>query len=176
MPKVIDDGTHAVSRRAVLHGVGALLPGVALATAGGATAAAAAAPAGAVHGAFSAAGYTWPTVSGSVRTGAAVSGAVFTLTADGRPLAGRRVRFSISSFHEADRSLWFEAGVGGQRGKAMLRVGYLDLDTDAAGTVALDRWLRRGAVPTAAVGTRPLLRAQLVGSETILAAVRLTVV
>ena len=174
MPELIDSGAQGVSRRVVLRGVGALLPGLVLTVAGGGVPAAASASAagGAVQGTFSGSGYSWPTVASTVEAGEAVSGVVFTLTEGGRPLADRRVRFSISSFHVVGGSVWFEAAPGQ---KSVGRLGYLDLDTDGSGTVALDRWLRRGAVSTAAIGAHPVLRAQLVGSETILASARLSV-
>jgi hypothetical protein len=98
---------------------------------------------------------------------------VFALAADGRPLTAVRVRFSISSFHAVERSVWFEAA---PHRKTVLRLGYLDLDTDQSGLVLLDPWLRLGVVSTAAIGARPMLRAQLVGSENILATARLSVI
>ncbi|MEU8075025.1 hypothetical protein AB0B31_06200 [Catellatospora citrea] len=141
----------------------------------GETAAAAAesrpAPGGAAQGAFSAGGYTWQ-ATGSPGP-QAVSDVVFTLAAGALPLAGRRVRFSISEFHAVGRSVWFEAASGR---RPVRRFGHVDLDTDAAGIVRLDPWLRLGAVPTSALGARPVLRAQLVGAETILASARLAVV
>ncbi|MBB5873680.1 hypothetical protein F4553_007114 [Allocatelliglobosispora scoriae] len=176
MPESIDGGTRMVPRRVILRGTGALVPAVILASATGG-AAAAASPSAAdrtsgdrtVRGAFSAGGYGWPAAEPRAR---AAAGVTFTLTAGGLPLADRRVRFSLSEFHAAGRSLWFEAAPGP---KPARRLGYLDLDTDASGTVLLDRWLRLGAVPTAAIGAHPLLRAQLVGSETLLASARLSV-
>lgn len=175
MPELIDGGAQGVSRRVVLRGAGALLPGVILTAAGGGVAAGASVPAahGAVQGAFSALGYSWPTFASEVQAGEAVSGVVFALTTGGWPLADRRVRFSISSFHAVGRSVWFEASPGR---KSVSRLGYLDLDTDESGTVVLDQWLRCGAVSTAAIGAYPVLRAQLVGSETILASARLSVI
>ncbi|WP_017240227.1 hypothetical protein [Streptomyces sp. SS] len=105
---------------------------------------------------------------------------VFTLTGpNGRPLPGRRVRFSLSAFHTVNPSLWFEvpgaSGASGASGglKSPAQYGYLDLDTDARGTVALDTWLRHGTVPTDAAGHD--LRAQLVGTETILTTTHLSV-
>ncbi|WP_155370998.1 hypothetical protein [Catellatospora vulcania] len=162
-----------MSRRVLLQGVGAMVPAVALAAAVEGTAAAAAAPTadGAVRGTFSASGYSWTSQAPGEQGFA--SGVVFLCTAGGLPAPGRRVRFSISSFDAVAGSVWFDAGTGR---KAMDRRGYLDLDTDAAGTVVLDRWLRRGGVPTTAVAARPVLRAQLVGSEKILASARLSVI
>ncbi|WP_144124070.1 hypothetical protein [Catellatospora sichuanensis] len=176
MPESIDGGVREVPRRAVLKGAGALLPGLMLPVVAGGAAAAAASPppsGGATQGVFSAGGYTWPVAGSPGRTARGVSGVAFTLTAGHLPLAGRRVRFSISEFHAVGRSVWFEAAPGR---KPVRRLGYVDLDTDAAGVVQLDPWLRLGAVPTSALGARPVLRAQLVGSETILASARLSVV
>ncbi|WP_314615406.1 hypothetical protein [Streptomyces stackebrandtii] len=178
MPEWVDDGGRGPSRRSLLRTAGALLPGLVLGVAGtGVAAAGTASAAGAPRGTFSSPGYSWP-ASGAPATGARASsgapatGVVFVLTApDGRPLPGRRVRFSLSSFHAVRPSLWFEVPEGR---KSPGRYGYLDLDTDAEGAVALAPRLRHGAVPTVAV--RPVLRAQLVGSETILAASDLSVV
>ncbi|MFE0650014.1 hypothetical protein ACFVZH_15660 [Streptomyces sp. NPDC059534] len=170
------------SRRSVLRTAGALLPALVLGFGGGGTAAAAveagvprAAGAGAaarVRGAFSAPGYAWPAAGAGGPAGAPATGVVFALTADGRPLAGRRVRFSLGAFHAARPALWFEVSEGR---KSAGRHGYLDLDTDAEGTVVLDPWLRHGALPTTATGTHPVVRAQLVGSETLLASAHLSV-
>lgn len=175
MPESIDVGTHGVSRRVLLRGAGVMVPGLVLATAVGGTAAAASTPAprGAVQAAFSASGYSWTSLSPGEQAAAPASGVVFELTAGGRPAADRRVRFSISSFDAVAGSIWFEAASGR---KSVERRGYLDLDTDASGTVVLDRWLRRGPVSTAAIAARPVLRAQLVGSETILVSARLSVI
>lgn len=178
MPKSSDDDVRRVSRRMLLRGIGAVVPGLVLAAAvdsvavAGASAAVAGA-AGTVRGTFSASGYSWPALLPTESAAAAVSGVVFALTADGRPAAGRRVRFCISDFHAVGRSVWFETATGA---KSVDRLGYLDLDTDPSGTVALGPWLRRGGVSTAATAARPVLRAQLVGSETILASARLSVI
>ncbi|KQX09435.1 hypothetical protein ASC82_26305 [Streptomyces sp. Root431] len=173
MPEWVDDGGRGPSRRSLLRTAGALLPGLVLGVAGtGAAAAGTASAAGAPRGTFSSPGYSWPASGALVSSGAPATGVVFVLTApDGRPLPGRRVRFSLSSFHAVRPSLWFEVSEGR---KSPGRYGYLDLDTDAEGAVALAPRLRHGAVPTVAV--RPVLRAQLVGSETILAASDLSVV
>lgn len=162
----IDGDGRSVSRRTLLAGAAAAVPGLILA---GAAAGAAAAPGPAIDGTFRATRYTWQTAAPDETA----AGVVFVLAAAGQPLADRRVRFSISAFHAVDRSVWF---TGPAQRKAISRVGYLDLDTDASGTVALDRWLRRGTVPTAATGAHPVLRAQLVGSETILASAHLRVI
>ncbi|WP_405855110.1 hypothetical protein OG361_19050 [Streptomyces sp. NBC_00090] len=168
-----------MSRRSVLRTAGALLPGLVLGVGAGGTASAASVPEAAtaagsgIRGAFSAPGYGWPATTPRAPAAAPATGVLFVLTsAHGRPLAGRRVRFSLGSFHAARPGLWFEVSEGR---KSPGRHGYLDLDTDAQGTVFLDRWLRYGAVPTAAAGARPVVRAQLVGSETILAAAHLSV-
>ncbi|MDV5146758.1 hypothetical protein R1T08_21840 [Streptomyces sp. SBC-4] len=167
MPEWVDGEGRGPSRRSVLRTAGALLPGLVLGVGvgtGGTASAAATAP----RGAFSSPGYTWPAAAASE-----AGGVVFVLTApDGGPLPGRRVRFSLSSFHAARPGLWFEVSEGR---KSPGRYGYLDLDTDAGGTVVLDPWLRHGAAPTAAAGVRPVVRAQLVGSETILATSHLSV-
>jgi len=172
VPDVIDSGPQGVSRRVVLRGAAALVPGLVLAPTGAGMAAAASVPVpyGSVRGAFSAAGYSW---SAGRAGGDPATDVVFVLTAGGRPLAARRVRFSISSFHAVGRGLWFETAPGR---KSVSRLGYLDLDTDDSGTVVLDPWLRRGDVPSAAVGAHPRLRAQLVASEKILASARISVI
>ncbi|MFI7577735.1 hypothetical protein [Micromonospora sp. NPDC049497] len=172
MADLIDRNLPRVSRRAVLRGAGVLVPGVVLATAGGRAASAAGASRldGAVRGAFSAPVHVWATSAG--RAGRAAPGVVFTLVANSRPLAGRRVRFSISEFHRVDLSVWFEVASGR---RSAPRLGHLDLDTDGAGRISLDRWLRSGAVPTSATGAHPVLRAQLVGAEDILAITTLDV-
>ncbi|MFE5711381.1 hypothetical protein ACFQ7J_11225 [Streptomyces sp. NPDC056501] len=172
MPEWVDGEGRGPSRRSLLRTAGALLPGLVLGVGGTVgTASAASAPPAAggtePRGTFSSPGYSWAT------TTSATTGVVFTLTGpDGGPLPGRRVRFSLSSFHTARASLWFEVSEGR---KSPGRYGYLDLDTDAGGTVVLDPWLRHGAVPTTASGVRPVLRAQLVGSEAILATSHLSV-
>ncbi|NUT34614.1 MAG: hypothetical protein HOV79_16240 [Hamadaea sp.] len=160
-----------VSRRTVLAGAAAAVPAMILADGTPAAAGRAAHPTAgpSVRATFLDERYAWPTAAPD----AAAPGVVLVLTAGGLPLTGRRVRFSISAFHAVDRSVWFTGPV--QR-KAVSRVGYLDLDTDAAGTVTLDRWLRRGAVPTKSTGAHPVLRAQLIGSETVLATVTLSVI
>jgi hypothetical protein len=175
VPKSINSGAQGVPRRTLLRGVGALAPGLIMAAAGGSVAAVASGPTAgrAARGTFGAPAYQWSTVASPASEAQAPSGVVFALTAGGLPVTDRRMRFSISSFDEVGRSVWFETSAGP---KSVSRLGYLDLDLDASGTVSLDRWLRRGAVPTAAVGARPVLRAQLVGSETILATARLSVV
>ncbi|MFB7515445.1 hypothetical protein [Streptomyces sp. NPDC056144] len=173
MPERVDGEGRGPSRRSVLRTAGALLPGLVLGVGGAAgPAVAATAPATAPgdrapRGTFSSPSYDWTTAS---PTGPA-SGVVFTLTGpDGRPLPDRRVRFSLSAFHAVRPSLWFEIAQGS---KSPSLHGYLDLDTDARGTVVLDTWLRRGAVPTDAAGHE--LRAQLVGTETILTTAHLSV-
>ncbi|BCJ73654.1 hypothetical protein CS0771_31980 [Catellatospora sp. IY07-71] len=168
----IEGRARIVSRRTLLAGACAAVPGLILAT--GTSAQAGESAAGrAVGGRFLSGHYRWPIAAPDAPAGAGVSGVLFLLTEGGQPLAGRRVRFSISAFHTVDRSVWFAAGA--QR-KAVSRLGYLDLDTDGSGIVALDPWLRRGAVPTAATGAQPVLRAQLVGAETILASARVSVI
>ncbi|MEU5215024.1 hypothetical protein AB0G79_02345 [Streptomyces sp. NPDC020807] len=169
-PEWVDDEARGPSRRSLLRTAGALLPALVPVVGGAAgTASAAGAPGaprttGDPRGAFSAPGFTW------TLAGAPASGVLFALTGtDGLPWAGGRVRFSLSSFHTVRSSLWFEVSEGH---KTPERLGYLDLDTDAHGAVLLDRWLRHGDVATAG---ESVLRAQLVGTETILATARLTV-
>ncbi|MEX0169799.1 hypothetical protein [Streptomyces sp. LMG1-1-1.1] len=165
----VDDEARGPSRRSLLRTAGALLPALVLGVGGAAgTASAVGAPRtkGAPQGAFSSPEYAW------AASGAPASGVLFTLTGpDGLPLPGRRVRFSLSSFHTVRTSLWFEVSEGR---KTPDRYGYLDLDTDADGAVLLDPWLRHGDVPTTGAA-EPVLRAQLVGTETILATSRLSV-
>ncbi|MEU3748087.1 MULTISPECIES: hypothetical protein [Streptomyces] len=174
MPEWVDGEGRVPSRRSVLRTAGALLPGLVLGVGAGGTAGAASAAGGGLRGTsgtFSAPGYDWPAARASAPSGAPAAGVVFALAGpDGGPLPGRRVRFSLSSFHTARPSLWFEVSEGR---KSPGRYGYLDLDTDAGGTVALTPWLRHGAVPTGAAD--PVLRAQLVGTETILAISHLSV-
>ncbi|WP_329622535.1 hypothetical protein OG357_20545 [Streptomyces sp. NBC_01255] len=182
MPEWVDgEGRgRGLSRRSVLRTAGALLPGLVLGVGVGAvgTASAASPPRTSgdadVRGTFSSPGYAWRATGAPGPSGAPATGVLFTLAApDGRPLSGRRVRFSLGSFHAARPGLWFEVSEGR---KSPGRHGYLDLDTDAEGTVDLAPWLRHGAVPTAATtGARPVVRAQLVGSETILATADLSV-
>lgn len=175
MPEWVDgEGRgRGLSRRSVLRTAGALLPGLVLGVGVGAggTASAASPPRTSgdteARGAFSSPQYAWRAADPRGESSAPATGVLFTLTApDGRPLPGRRVRFSLGSFHAARPGLWFEVSEGR---KSPGRHGYLDLDTGADGTVDLAPWLRHGAVPTAATGARPVVRAQLVGSETILA-------
>ncbi|MFE0700064.1 hypothetical protein [Streptomyces sp. NPDC058872] len=175
MPEQVDGEERGTSRRSVLRTTGALLAGLALGAGAGGTAAAVGAPAPApgVRGSFGAPGYAWRATGPRARSGATAAGVVFALVShDGRPLPGRRVRFSLSAFQTARPSIWLEVSEGL---KSAVPHGYLDLDTHTDGTVVLDPWLRHGAVPTAAVGTRPVLRAQLVGAEAILASTRLDV-
>ena len=175
MPEWVDGEGRGPSRRSLLRTAGALLPGLVLGVGAGGTASASTprASGAEVRGAFSSPGYAWRATGAPAASGAPATGVVFVLTApDGSPLPGRRVRFSLSSFHAARPGFWFEVSEGR---KSPGRHGYLDLDTAADGTVALDRWLRHSAVPTAATETRPVVRAQLVGSETILAASHLSV-
>lgn len=169
-----DVGGRPLARRSILRGVGALVPGLVIAgaSAGTARADSASGRAATVHGAFSAPGYGWAATASGAQAGEPAPGVAFALTSDGRPLAGRRVRFSISSFETAQRSVWFE--VDPDHAGAP-RFGYLDLDVDHDGRVVLDRWLRRGAVPTSTAVRQPVLRAQLVGTETLLADVPLSV-
>ncbi|MFB7606005.1 hypothetical protein [Streptomyces gardneri] len=175
MPEWVDGEGRGPSRRSLLRTAGALLPALVLGVGGAAgTATAAGSPDRALsadpRGTFSSPGYDWTVVPGS----GAASGVVFTLTGpDGRPLPGRRVRFSLSAFHTVRPSLWFEAAAAPKGGKSPERYGYMDLDTDARGRVTLDSRLRHGAVPTGAAGLE--LRAQLVGTETLLATSRLSV-
>jgi hypothetical protein len=172
VPDVIDGGAQGVPRRVLLRVAGALVPGMVLAATGAGVATAASIPAadGDVRGAFTASGYSW---SAGRAAGEPATGVMFALTASGRPLSGRRIRFSISSFHAVGRGLWFEPAPGP---KSVSRYGYLDLDPDGSGTVLLDPWLRHGDVPTAAVGAHPMLRAQVVGSDEILASARISVI
>ncbi|MGW6395209.1 hypothetical protein ACWFR1_32985 [Streptomyces sp. NPDC055103] len=189
MPEWVDGEGRGPSRRSVLRTAGALLPALVLGVGAGGTASASAprasgtdapasgadarASAADVLGRFSSPGYAWRATEAPAPSGAPAGGVVFTLTApDGGPLPGRRVRFSLSSFHAARPGFWFEVSEGR---KSPGRHGYLDLDTDADGTVDLTSWLRHGAVPNAATAARPVVRAQLVGSETILAASHLSV-
>ncbi|MFB7592883.1 hypothetical protein [Streptomyces sp. NPDC056169] len=191
MPEWVDgEGRGTPSRRSVLRTVGALLPGLVLGVGAGGTAAASTpqvsggsgasdtsgtsgASGADVRGTFSSPGYAWTASDARTPAGSPAAGVVFTLASpDGRPLPGRRVRFSLSAFHAARPGLWFEVSEGR---KSPGRYGYLDLDTDADGTVDLGPWLRHGGVPTAAADPRPVVRAQLVGSETILAASRVSV-
>ncbi|MET9671869.1 hypothetical protein ABZY68_02075 [Streptomyces sp. NPDC006482] len=175
MPEWVDGEERGPSRRSLLRTAGALLPALVLGVGGAAgTATAAGTPRTAAdtapRGTFSSPGYDWTAVPGS----GAASGVVFTLTGpDGRPLSGRRVRFSLSAFHTVRPSLWFEVDAAPKRLKSPEKYGYMDLDTDARGRVTLGSLLRHGAVPTGAAGLE--LRAQLVGTETILATSRLSV-
>ncbi|MFB6840961.1 hypothetical protein [Streptomyces sp. NPDC056361] len=171
MPEWVDGEGRGPSRRSLLRTAGALLPALVLGVGGAAgTGTARAATAAAPQGRFSSPAYGWT----ASEAGTAASGVVFTLTGpDGRPLPGRRVRFSLSAFHTVRPSLWFEAAAAPKGGKSPERYGYMDLDTDARGRVTLDSRLRHGAVPTGAAGLE--LRAQLVGTETLLATSRLSV-
>ncbi|MFE0644668.1 hypothetical protein ACFW2Y_24115 [Streptomyces sp. NPDC058877] len=173
MPEQVDGEERGTSRRSVLRMTGALLAGLALGAGGAAQAVGAPAPAPGVRGSFGAPGYAWRATGARARSGATAAGVVFTLVSHhGRPLPGRRVRFSLSAFRTARPSIWLGVSQGL---KSAVPHGYLDLDTGTDGTLVLDPWLRHGAVPTAAVGTRPVLRAQLVGSEAILASAHLGV-
>ncbi|NUR73851.1 MAG: hypothetical protein HOU81_23815 [Hamadaea sp.] len=158
------DVHRGVSRRAVLYGAGALVPGLLL-NVDGTVAVAAAAD---LDGGFSAQAYAWrPAEPGGVPA----TGVEFTLLADGRPMAGR-VRFSISSADAVNRSVWFETVDGLKQPR---RHGYVDLELDGRGGVRLDDRLRVGPVPTGDTGADPVLRAQLVGSEVLLAVAHLSV-
>ncbi|MEV0268251.1 hypothetical protein AB0H43_05690 [Hamadaea sp. NPDC050747] len=159
------DRPRGVPRRAVLYGASALVPGLLLGIDGTGASAAVPGP----RGRFSAGDYSWQPAD---TAGAQAVGVTFTLTAGGRPMAGQRVRFSISAADSVRASVWFETSAGLKRPR---RHGYVDLDLDDAGSVRLDDRLRVGPVPTRNTGADPVLRAQLVGSETILAVARISV-
>lgn len=159
------DGPRGVSRRSVLYSAGVLVPGLLLGVHG--ASASAAAPGR--QGTFSARAYSWRPADAA---GVEAAGVAFSLTAGGRPMVGCRVRFSISAADAVSGSVWFETSEGLKRPR---RHGYVDLDLDANGSVRLDDRLRVGPVPTRDTGAGPVLRAQLVGSETILAVARISV-